>query len=916
MQAVKDELLSKYSEDIASNLRTISKPQPRDYYVDKELLKRENEDLQVKIDILNSIVSFEYHPEVRPQNAFSVFGEEGTRNFVIWNEDAMQVLGLTEDSDQEAKDYFEQYKREHPDGFITPDAIERFNQWVTHATGNIILGNRFDLRYVGSSEGSSAFGYGAYFEQNRAVAETYRHYGLKNNGLGDIHLRLKNGTVISSSAELVEDHNTWAKEWRTTWPDAPKDVSRELLELLGGTIRAKDLFIRIHNSGEGYSDVIDEIKEYVIDRYSKGLQSTIAHLQKALQTDLDSFHREDFQYRTREQRLADIEDDKANIARLEKELQNIDETIRPFINSIEEIDIEPDKRGNIYNFEIPEDYELLLWDEGLERQSKQLMPTIRKIVDTINNNPAEFIAWSFAQNAKKPKIAQERLMPIIKSLMNKRHYIDTYERRMLPEYKRLKSILKDAIIVDELIDILNQRSPKIDIHAATGEDLYWTLADLTGTKTGASMYLNSQGISGHKFLDNFSRNNEVEEKTYNFVIWNMDKVQMLGLDPDSDREAIDYFNEHQDRQLGLFSHLDAIDGGERYHQPTYTIEYDELERVMFRDKNGTEYTYKDRENISDFLAELARIELKREQGDRIPDLQEAAQNLIRNEREKLKVYQSNLKRAKAKPDNKGMVSIWRKHVRAQKEYIHRLKTSIPQSVELRPAANGHENGHEPAIAPSSLKVSHKPDNFVSDELIEQFNQIVLHGTGNVISGNRFDLAYVGSNQGTAILGYGAYFTQSRKAANLYRNFGKDSDIALVLKNGKRLPYHDILHSENKGIGWVGAMLNHSAKIEHGASSNSLLADLRRQLLNRLDDYRWSKEYAAELQQRIDAIDSIDFIQFPSQKGNVYVFDIPEDYELLNLDVVLHEQSEEVQKLLRKSLRNFDKLHITGLQLYE
>ena len=102
---------------------------------------------------------------------------------------------------EDAIDYFNRYKAEHPDGFITPDAVERFYQIHTHATGNIIYNNRFDLRYVGSSEGTAAFGHGAYFEEAPEVAEVYRRYGLTEDDMrGVLHVYTKDGQDIGVSS--------------------------------------------------------------------------------------------------------------------------------------------------------------------------------------------------------------------------------------------------------------------------------------------------------------------------------------------------------------------------------------------------------------------------------------------------------------------------------------------------------------------------------------------------------------------------------------------------------------------------------------------------------------------------------------------------------------------------------------------
>ncbi len=84
------------------------------------------------------------------------------------------------------------------DSFITPSDMERFEQVRTHATGHIILGNQFDLSYIGTGEGSQAYGWGIYFEQSPEVAEHYRKYGAK------FRVRMKDGSIYSGNDEISE----------------------------------------------------------------------------------------------------------------------------------------------------------------------------------------------------------------------------------------------------------------------------------------------------------------------------------------------------------------------------------------------------------------------------------------------------------------------------------------------------------------------------------------------------------------------------------------------------------------------------------------------------------------------------------------------------------------------------------------
>ena len=105
-------------------------------------------------------------------------------------------------------------------------------------------------------------------------------------------------------------------------------------------------------------------------------------------------------------------------------------------------------------------------------------------------------------------------------------------------------------------------------------------------------------------------------------------------------------------------------------------------------------------------------------------------------------------------------------------------------------------------------------------------------------------------------------------------------------------------------------LNHRRKVYPNASGNALILQLKKETERRLADFWYDKKYSAVLQEQLDALNSIADITI-SHNGNVYIFDIPEDYELLNLDVDLHNQSEQIQNIFRKLMHNFDRVHMTG-----
>ena len=468
-QDVKNNLASKYLREIKRAKASA------EYGATQEEVQEEIDRINDKINALNSISSFTYYPAIKPTpySPFSVFGSEGTRNFVIWDEDLMHIIGLTPDSDKEAIDYFNNYKDEHPDSFITPDALERFDQLVTHATGNIIWNNRFDLRYAGSSEGGAAFGFGAYFEQNPAVAQSYRRYGLPKGSEGIIHILTSDGQeFIGNDFHAAEDNPLWLATLNDVYK-AIKDNPDWDWDNIKASIKKE------------YKLFMDTQRNTLHARKTDAMLKSIA---------------------------------KKSIEATSKKLNLLD--------SISSFNIEGRLRGNIYQFDIPENYELLDWDAPLDEQPDNVKKAIRKIFNSLKR----------------------------------------------------RGFLKDDILNNpEGADIFgNARSYN------TGEDFYWGIVrafeyidkfpseDLYGLKrkgikrsdARASWLLNKYGIPGHRFLDEGSRDNGYG--THNFVIWNMDRVTMTGISDDSDELARKTFYNGGQQQLRLFD--DNGNPNETYHQ--------------------------------------------------------------------------------------------------------------------------------------------------------------------------------------------------------------------------------------------------------------------------------------------------------------------------------------------------------------
>ena len=135
-----------------------------------------------------------------------------TYDYVIWNESRMQMVGIDPDSDQEAIDYYNKYKEEHPDSFITPQEIERYSQQdMQHGTPYIIENNKFDLKRAGSTMGQE-WGYGVYlsepptkeFSMTAAVGAALRNGNLYNISGPDNDMLLDYDETFANQSEQVK----------------------------------------------------------------------------------------------------------------------------------------------------------------------------------------------------------------------------------------------------------------------------------------------------------------------------------------------------------------------------------------------------------------------------------------------------------------------------------------------------------------------------------------------------------------------------------------------------------------------------------------------------------------------------------------------------------------------------------------
>ena len=414
--------------------------------------------------------------------------------------------------------------------FITDEEIENYNQLATHATGHIIQGNKFDLSKSGSGEGGAAFGYGAYLEQNPAVAEHYRRYGLPNRGLGNARVITSHGTVY----DLFDN----------------------------GSIKSTDN--RYEYLSKSQREILNKIRDIVTEFQLSNKQAKLSEIKRLLYKpirdnikDLEARLKEGIEYiKTLDPDSKEYADYQENIQEVQYIIKNLKSDLSD-IRSIENIIVQPKKKGNIYNFDIPEDYDLFMWDRTITEQPDKAKKVLNEAIDMLNNRPEEAIAFAFSKLTKNPQKAERAILSILNNLKRRYsgHFIDKYTIPTLQEYKSLKKIFTDKNVLEDLFDVINREllighEQKLNADTATGESVYRKLTTVmrntsllsrskNAWQKNASMWFNDHDIYGHKFLD---ANSKVKgEGTYNFVIWNSEKLKMLGLTEDSDDDAKEYF---------------------------------------------------------------------------------------------------------------------------------------------------------------------------------------------------------------------------------------------------------------------------------------------------------------------------------------------------------------------------------------
>jgi mRNA-degrading endonuclease HigB of HigAB toxin-antitoxin module len=143
-------------------------------------------------------------------------------------------------------------------------------------------------------------------------------------------------------------------------------------------------------------------------------------------------------------------------------------------------------KGQLYEVDIPEDTEMLLWDKPLSEQPASVNKAVQKV-------------------------ERDRLVSIMKQRINARA-------------ERVKNG-ENTDAVDRQIEVLREEIDAFNLPlGGTGERYYKSLSQKLGGDKAASEYLASLGIKGIKYLDGTSRTSG--EGSYNYVVFSGDDVSI------------------------------------------------------------------------------------------------------------------------------------------------------------------------------------------------------------------------------------------------------------------------------------------------------------------------------------------------------------------------------------------------------
>ena len=235
------------------------------------------------------------------------------------------------------------------------ESLQRWRALVERAYhGSPHKFDRFSLDHVGKGEGVQAYGYGLYFAGKREVAEFYR------DSVG----------YVRAMAD-----KTW-----TPPPGMPQKAGQQIVDILSKFFgQAEPSYIM--------SELRKEVRELPdIERYVKQLQknrdSYVAHVRDREMTD-------DMRARV-QARTDDFEND---LATAERELKRAKILVK-VLPYLEQYGVQAFvAKGHVYDVDIPEEDEFLLWDATLNQQPPKVTAAIDQLEHPVINEWRTNGAW-------------------------------------------------------------------------------------------------------------------------------------------------------------------------------------------------------------------------------------------------------------------------------------------------------------------------------------------------------------------------------------------------------------------------------------------------------------------------------------------------------------------------------------------
>ena len=195
---------------------------------------------------------------------------------------------------------------------------------------------------------------------------------------------------------------------------------------------------------------------------------------------------------------------------------------------------------------------------------------------------------------------------------------------------------------------------------------------------------------------------------------------------------------------------------------------------------------------------------------------------------------------------------------------------------------------------------------VEDAFPEVYFQSAYHGTPHRF--DEFSLDNIGTGEGAQAHGWGLYFAEDRNISEVYRETLIEQNLINNTKvNGRKIekvPFFGYVYSDTK---------------ENVSKSNGIILELAISSLRKNDNnVEKTKKYltSGEAAGNYWASDIIDFlnnntIELDENKGQLFKVDIPEADVLLDENKIFSEQSDKVQKAIKKLAdeKNIDDLKI-------